>query len=103
MFELLVLGALGLAAAIVFGVLFSLGSLLLWVIVLPFKLLALVFRGLGVLLALPFMLLFGVLGLVIFGFGFMVFLAPAVPLLLVVAGIWWLISRSRQERTTARV
>jgi len=103
MFEFIVLGALALVAAIVFGVLFSLGSLLLWVLVLPFKLLGLVFRGIGVLFALPFMMVFGILGLVVFGFGFMIFLAPAVPLVLFVALIWWLISRSRRERSTARV
>lgn len=101
MLEVLALGALAVAGIIIFGVLFSLGSLFLWLITFPFRLLAFVFKGLGVLLALPFILLFGILGVAIFGVGVLIFLTPAVPFLLMVWLVWWLIHRPRRERVTS--
>jgi len=103
MFEFMALLALALAAAIIFGVLFSLGSLLLGLITLPFTLLGLVFRGLGVLLALPFLLVFGLIGVALFGAGVLVFLVPALPVLLLIALALWLVRRTshRARSTTA--
>lgn len=101
MFEFLALTVLAVAGVLVFGVLFSLGSLVLWLILLPFKLLALVFRGLAFLFVLPFMLLIGIIGLVIFGFGFAVFFLPVLPLIGVVALVWWLVKRSSPAPTTS--
>jgi hypothetical protein len=93
MLEFVALLTLGVAAVLVFGVLFSLGSLLLWLIVLPFKLIGFVFRGLALLFALPFLLIAAVVGVLVFGLGFMVFLTPAVPLIALVALVWWLVRR----------
>ena len=90
MFGLLGLGLVGL---MVLGLLGAIVSIVLWVVVLPFKLLGLVFRGIGVLLALPFMFAIGILGAVLFGAGMLVFLVPALPLVLLVMGIWWLMRR----------
>lgn len=101
MFELLALTVLAVAGVLVFGVLFSLGSLVLWLILLPFKLLGLVFRGLAFLFALPFLLVIGIVGLVVFGFGFAVFLLPVLPLIGVVALVWWLVKRSSPAPTTS--
>ena len=84
---------LGLAGLLVVGLLGAVVSIVLWAVVLPFKLLGLVFRGIGVLLALPFMLAIGILGAVLFGAGMLVFLIPALPLVLVVTVIWWLMRR----------
>lgn len=101
MFELVVLAALALAAAIIFGVLLSLGSLLFGLITLPFTLLGLVFRGLGVLLALPFLLVFGLIGVALFGAGVLVFFVPALPVLLLIAIAVWLVRRTgRGARST---
>ena len=102
MFEFVVFAALAVAAAIILGVLFSLGTLLFGLIALPFTLLGLVFRGLGVLLALPFLLVFGLIGVALFGAGVVVFLVPALPVLLLIALAVWLVRRtSRGARSTA--
>ena len=89
MFELLVLAfAIGVALAVV--------ALLCWVFVIPFQLLALVFKGLAVLLVLPFLLVIGIIAAALFGVGFLLFAIPALPLLLIVGAIWWLARRARQ-------
>ncbi len=73
-------------------------SLLFWLILLPFKLLGLVFRGFALLLLFPLLL---VLGLVLGAFvGIPILIALAVPLLplvLIVAGIVWLARRSMRS------
>jgi hypothetical protein len=91
--ELLILGVLLLVGIAVFGLLGSVLSLVFWVLFLPFHLLGLVFRGLGVLLALPFILLAGLVGIAVFGAGLILFLLPALPLVLLVLAIWWLMRR----------
>ena len=93
MFELLVLGFLGLVALVVVGLFASLLTFACWVLFLPFKILGLIFKGLGALLAFPFILLFGIIGAVIFGFGALLFLAPALPLVLLAALVLWLARR----------
>ena len=93
MIELLVLVVVFLVGISALGILGSILSLVLWVLFLPFQLLGLVFRGLGVLLALPFLLLVGLFGIAVFGAGLVAFLLPALPLILLVLGIVWLMRR----------
>ena len=82
MISLLVLGALCVAAFVVFGVLAAVAGLVGFVISLPFRILGLVFRLLGLVIALPFLLLAGVLGL-----GFALF--PLLPLVALGGLAWW--------------
>lgn len=93
MFEALAFGVAVLVVLAVVGLLASILALVWWVVLLPFKLLALVFKGLGVLLALPFLLLFGLGGVLALIFGFGLFLLPALPFLLIALGIWALARR----------
>jgi hypothetical protein len=93
MFEVMALGVIALAAVIIFGVLGAIAALVCWILVLPFKLLGLIFRGFAVLLALPLILAAGIFGFTVFGVGLLFFLIPVVPLLLLVAAIMWLAKR----------
>ena len=99
MLELIVLGVLGMAALLVFGVLAAVAAFVWWIVVLPFKLLGLVFRGAAVLLALPFLLIAGFIGLLVFGAGVLAFMMPALPLVLLILGVVWLVRR--RSRSTA--
>ena len=99
MLELVVLGVLGMAALLVFGVLAAVAAFVWWIVVLPFKLLGLVFRGAAVLLALPFLLIAGFIGLLVFGAGVLAFTMPALPLVLLILGVVWLVRR--RSRSTA--
>ena len=101
MLELLAVGVLAFAGLCVLGLFWSIASLVCWVLFLPFKLLGFLFRGFAFLLALPFMLLFGVLALIVFGAGLLMFLFPALPVLLLAAVVWWLVRR--RDRRSARV
>ena len=101
MFELMVLGALAIAAMAVLGVLGAVASLVCWVFFLPFKLLGLVFRSFAFLLALPFLLIAGLIGVAVFGVGIFLFLFPAIPLVLILLGIWWLARRRPGHPTPA--
>jgi hypothetical protein len=92
-FELLVIGLLGVVVLAVFGVFWAVGSLICWILFLPFKLLGLIFRGFAFLLALPFLLLAGFFGVMLFGAGMLLFLVPALPLVLIALGVWWLMRR----------
>jgi hypothetical protein len=96
-FELLVLGVLALVVLTVFGVLGAVFSLLGWLLVLPFKLIGLVFKGLGLLLVAPFLLLAGVIGVTVFGAGMLIFLAPAIPLILLALLVVWLVRRGSRH------
>ena len=91
MFELMVIGVLGVVALAAFGIFWAVGSLICWILFLPFKLLGLIFRGFAFLFALPFLLLAGIIGVLLFGAGMRVFLIPALPLLWSALGVWWLI------------
>lgn len=98
MFTLLALGAIGFVIVAALALLGSLAALVLWVFVLPFKLLAFVFRGLAGLLALPFLLVFGIIGAVLFAAGMFAFFVPALPFVLLGMGIWWLMRRRHPVR-----
>jgi uncharacterized membrane protein YfbV (UPF0208 family) len=52
-------------------------------------------------LALPFLALFAVLGLVLFGAGLFAFFLPALPIVLLALGVWWLVKRSRTAAATS--
>ena len=92
MFTFGVLGAIGaLSGFVILSALAGVVSLVFWVVLLPFKLLGLVFRGLAFLLFLPFLLLLG--GGIVFLVGLPVLLAllaMAPPAVLLALGIVWL-------------
>ena len=93
MAELLVGGMLLVASLVILGVIVSMLSFVFWLVLLPFKLLAFLFQGLAALLLLPFLLMLGFVGLLVFGVGLVAFLLPALPLVLLALGIWWLMKR----------
>ena len=103
MVELLVLGAIALAVLMALGLVWAVISLVFWLLVLPFKLLALTFKGIAVVLAAPFLLVAAILGVGIFGVGALLFLAPALPFVLLILGILWLMRRRSHPSARASV
>jgi hypothetical protein len=99
--ELLVLGSLAFAAFVVLSVVASVFGLVMWLVALPFRILGWVFSGALMLLAVPFVLVFAVLGVVIFGAGLLFFLLPALPIVLLAWGAWWLVKRNQRSAATA--
>ncbi len=96
MFGLLGLGFLSLLAIGLFGLCAAVVSLVLWVVLMPFRLIGFLFKGLGFVLALPFLALFAVLGVVIFGVGALIFFVPVVPFALLAFLLWrWMRGRPR--------
>ena len=95
MVELVVGGAFIVAALVVLGLLVSMLSFVVWLVLLPFKLIGFLFHGLAALLLLPFLLVIGFVGFLAFGVGLVAFLLPALPLVLLALGIWWLVNRRR--------
>jgi hypothetical protein len=95
MFTLLALFVAAVVLVSVFGLLASVAALVLWLVTLPFRILAWVFKGFAGLLALPFLLVFAVLGVAFLAAGMVVFLVPLVPFALLAAAIWWLVHRRR--------
>jgi hypothetical protein len=91
-----VLGAVGLLAGlIVMSALAGVVSLVFWVVLLPFRLLGFVFRGLAFLLFLPFLLLLG--GGLMFLVGLPILLTvlvAAAPAVLFVLAIVWLAKKT---------
>lgn len=96
MFIVPVLGAVGLLAGfIVLSALAGVVSLVFWVVLLPFRLLGLVFRGLAFLLFLPFLLVLG--GGLVFLIGLpllLTVLVAAAPAVLFVLAIVWLAKKT---------
>jgi hypothetical protein len=90
--SLLVAGLVGLAVASVVFV--------IWIFVLPFQLLAVVFKGLGFVLILPLLLLLGVIGLSVFGFGLLIALLPLLPFI-ALAYVLWRLLRPRPQATSS--
>jgi len=94
-FELLAVGFAGFVALAVIGALLGVASLVVWLVLLPFRLVGFVFKMLGALLFLPFLLLGGGLIAAVVGLPLLfVVLLPLAPLVLLIAGIWWLAKRS---------
>jgi hypothetical protein len=96
-----VLGAVGaLVGLIVLSALAGVLSLVFWVVLLPFRLLGLVFRGLAFLLFLPFLLLLG--GGLMFLIGLPILLTvlvAAAPAVLLVLAIVWLAKKTMRRAT----
>lgn len=95
MIELLVLGVLAFAGLVILGVLSAVASLLFGLVLLPFKLLGLMFKGVGFLFALPFLALGGFVLLLVVGVGLVAFLLPLLPVVLLIAALVWLFRRGR--------
>jgi len=93
---MLIGGVLGFVGLLVFGVLGVVLALVVSLLVLPFKLIGLAFKGVGLLLALPFLLLGGLLLLIACGVGAIALFAPILPLALIVLAIVWLTRRRRR-------
>lgn len=88
---------LGVAAFFVLGVLGLVFALVAGIVTLPFRLLGLGLRlGIG-LLFLPLLLVLGLFGM---GLGLMFMLVRLLPLVLIVAGIVWLVRRNRRPNVT---
>ena len=103
MFELL---ALGFAAFVVFAVVSALcgiAALLFWVVLLPFRLLGFVFKALGALLFLPVLAIVGLVVAVLVGVPLLIAaLIPALPIVLLVAAVWWLAKRGFRPAAPVR-
>lgn len=95
MFVASVLGAIGLLAGLVIlSTLAGVLSLVFWVVLLPFRLLGLVFRGIAFLLLLPFALVLGGGILLVIGLPVLVtLLVLAAPAVLFALAIVWLARR----------
>jgi hypothetical protein len=99
--ELVVGGALLFAALVFLGVIGFVVSLVFTLVLLPFNLLGFLLKGVFALLLLPFMLVLGLVVALVFGAGMIAFLAPALPLVLLGFGIWWLVKRRQQPAAPA--
>lgn len=95
MFIASLLGAIGLLAGLILlSTLAGVVSLAFWVVLLPFRLLGLVFRGFAFLLFLPFLLLLGGGLLLVIGLPVLLtLLVLAAPVVLFALAIVWLARR----------
>jgi hypothetical protein len=93
-FEMLALAVVAALVLAAFGALWSLAALVCWLIFLPFRLLAFVFKGFAVLLALPILLLVGGVLALVLGVPVLLALAFTVgPIVLLFVGIVWVARR----------
>ncbi|MCC6651435.1 MAG: hypothetical protein IT348_09850 [Candidatus Eisenbacteria bacterium] len=93
MIELLVVGTMIFVATIVIGVFVSVLSLLGFLISIPFKIIGLVFKCLGFLIALPFLAVGAFFGGGALLLGLALALTPLLPVIALVALVWWLARR----------
>jgi len=91
--ELVVGGALLLAALLFLGVIGFVISLVFSLFVLPFKLLGFFLKGAFALLLIPCLMVLGFVCLLVFGAGMIAMLVPALPLVLIGVCVWWLVKR----------
>jgi len=91
--ELVVGGALLLAALLFLGVIGFVISLVFSLFVLPFKLLGFLVKGAFALLLIPCLMVLGFVCLLVFGAGMIAMLVPALPLVLIGVCVWWLVKR----------
>jgi hypothetical protein len=91
--ELLVIGVVVLALLAVFGLAAALISFVVWLVLLPLQLMAILFKFLGFLIALPFIVIGGVLAIAAVSLGAMFLFAPLMPLILIGVGLFWLLRR----------
>lgn len=99
MFGLVAL-VLGFTALLVLGVLAGVFALVLGLITLPFRILGFGIKLVLGLLFLPFILILGLVGL---GFGLLGLAIRALPLILLIAGIVWLVRRGRHPHVGSGV
>jgi len=95
--ELVVLGVLAFCAFVVFGALFCAASMVGWILVLPFRLVGWLFRGLGLLVALPLFIIVMVVGALVLGVGAVIAFVPIIPIVLLALGVAWLVRRVVQR------
>lgn len=101
MIELVVLGALAFVALMVLGILGTVFSLFFTLVVLPFKLIGFLLKGvLAVVFLGPVLLVLGFVGLFVLGAGLIALLTPLLPFALLGLGIWWLLKRRNQATAT---
>lgn len=98
MFELLTLGLVAVAVMAAVGLV----AMLLWLVLLPFRMLAFIFKGLLALLFLPFFALIGLVIAALVGIPLLfVVLLPLAPVALLFVFIWWLAKRGVQKAAPA--
>src|SRR4029079_1484246 len=88
---LVVLAALAFAGFVVVGTLVAAGSVVLWGLTLPFRLLGFLFRGGGFLTALPFLVVGALIAAIGVGIGALFLFVPIVPLILLSCSVGWLV------------
>jgi hypothetical protein len=101
-FGLLALGFMAFVMIAVLGAVLGLASLLVWFVMLPFRLLGFVFKALGALLFLPLFLLLGLVICAVVGLPLLLALLPALPIALLVLAVWWLARRGAHPAAPAR-
>jgi hypothetical protein len=98
--------ALGFAAFVVFAVvsaLFGVAAMIFWIVLLPFRLLGFAFKALGALLFLPVLLTVGLVIAALVGIPLLLMaLLPALPVVLLVAAIWWMAKRGFRPAAPVR-
>lgn len=97
MIELVVLGVLAFCAFVVFGALFAAASMVGWILVLPFRMLGLLFRGVGLLVGLPLLLIALTVGGLVLGLGAVLAFVPLLPIALLAAAVVWLVRRAARR------
>jgi hypothetical protein len=103
MLELLGLGFGALVVLTVVSALFGLAALMIWLLLLPFRMLGFVFKALGALLILPVLLLLGLGITAVVGVPLLlVAVLPALPVVLLVLAVWWLAKRDAPPAAPAR-
>lgn len=91
MFELLAVGFAALVALAVVSAIGGLAAVILWLVLLPFRIIGFVFKGLAALLFLPFFLVIGLVLVAVVGLPILLLvLLPALPIVLLFAAIVWL-------------
>jgi hypothetical protein len=101
--EFLVLGMIAVVLLAVFGALWSLAAMVCWLVFLPFRLLAFVFKGLTLLLVLPVLLIAGLIAAAAIGLPLLLVLfVTAGPFVLLFLLIAWLAKRGTHHAAPAR-
>jgi hypothetical protein len=93
--ELLVFALVATLVVAVVGAVAAVFGFVVWMVLLPFRVVGLAIKGVLFLFTLPLLLVFGALALVFGGFGFAFLVVPMLPFLLIVAFVAWLVRRNR--------
>ena len=100
MIELLVLALMAALVVAAVGAVAAVFGFVVWLVLLPFRIVGLAIKGVLFLFTLPLLIVFGVLALVFGGFGLTFLLVPMLPFLLIVAFVSWLVRRNRPRPIT---